>query len=116
MSLSIYHNPRCSKSRQALALLHERGEEPRVILYLQTPPTVAELDALSRAMKLEPLEFMRTGEKRFKELGLSTSDQRARKEWLRLMADNPVLIERPIVSRGEMAVLGRPPESVLSLL
>jgi len=116
MTISIYHNPRCSKSRQALQILRDQGHEAVVIEYLVNPPNTETLDALCVAMGKEPLEITRTGEPLFKELGLSKNDTRTRQEWLNLLATNPKLIERPIVACGERAVLGRPPEDVLSIL
>lgn len=116
MEYVIYHNPRCTKSRQTLELLRERGIEPKVVLYLEDAPSAAKLDELCRALGLEPLQITRTGEDFFKELGLSKSDRRSREEWLDLLAAHPKLIERPIVSCGQRAALGRPPENVLALL
>jgi len=113
--VQIYHNPRCSKSRQTLALLEERGIEPEVIRYLDTPPTVEELTRLLDLLGLEPLELMRRSEAPFKELGLGDGTH-SREELIAAMVANPVLIERPIVVRGERAALGRPPEAVLDLL
>ena len=114
--VTIYHNPRCSKSRQTLALLRERGIEPEVVEYLESPPTQRRLGEILDALGKEPLEVMRTGEKRFKELGLSKKDDRPRREWIRILANDPILLERPIVTRGKKAALGRPPESVLEIL
>jgi arsenate reductase (glutaredoxin) len=113
--VTIYHNPRCSKSRQTLALLQARGLTPEIVEYLRTPPDVATLERLLAALGLEPEQLVRKGEPRYAELGL---DQRrpSRAEWLDLLAANPVLIERPIVVRGRRARLGRPPEQVLDLL
>lgn len=113
---NVYHNPRCSKSRATLSLLEERGVEVEVIPYLEAPPSAAELDRLLRALGQEPLEFMRTQEARFAELGLSLEDERPRAEWLRLLAENPILIERPLVELDGRVVVGRPPERVLELL
>lgn len=111
---TIYHNPRCSKSRTTLALLQERGIEPEVVLYLQTPPDVGTLRSLLDKLGKSPAELVRTGEAEFKALGLARdSDSGA---LLEAMASHPKLIERPIVVRGERAVLGRPPENVLELL
>jgi len=112
----LYHNPRCGKSRAALALLRERGVEPELVLYLESPPAPAELDEVARALGLEPLDFMRVKEPLFGELGLDVRDERSRAEWLRLMATHPQLIERPILVCGGKARLGRPPEAVLDLL
>ena len=112
----IYHNPRCSKSRQALALLQERGCQVEVIEYLKTPPSADELEMFCRRLGLQPLELMRRKEARFKELGLAEDDPRSNREWLEIMADNPVLIERPIVVHDSQVALGRPPEKVLRIL
>ena len=114
--VTIYHNPRCTKSRQTLALLEEKGCDVEIIEYLKTPPSVTKLDELLKAMGKEPLDVIRTKEAAFKELGLAKSDQRPRKEWIQLMVRNPVLIERPIVVKGQKAALGRPPENVLKIL
>jgi arsenate reductase len=113
---TVYHNPRCSKSRQTLALLEERGVEVEVIRYLEQPPSAATLDRLLTLLDREPLALIRAKEARFGELGLSAADERPRAEWLGILAENPVLIERPIVVVGERAALGRPPEAVLALL
>lgn len=112
----MLHNPRCSKSRETLALLREAGVEPEIIEYLKQPPSAAELDALCRALGIEPAALVRFKEARAVELGLSSDDDRSRADWLQLLADNPTLIERPVVQRGERAVLGRPPEAVRALL
>jgi len=112
----IYHNPRCTKSRQTLDLLRENGVEPEIVEYLNEPPSAARLDAILEMLGKQPLELIRTKEPRFKELGLSVKDQRPRKEWLRLMVENPILIERPVVVRGAKAAVGRPPEDVLGIL
>jgi len=112
----IYHNPRCSKSRAAVKLLQEKGVDFREVLYLETPPSACELEGLAKAMDLEPLQFMRTKEKVFKELGLSKKDVREPAKWFQIMADNPILIERPIVLKGDKARLGRPTERILEVL
>ena len=114
--VKIYHNPRCGKSRQTLALLQERNLEIEIVEYLKDAPTMVEIDALLVALDKEPLEVMRTGEARFKELGLSKKDDHSRTEWIKLMSENPILIERPIVVNGNKAALGRPPENVLAIL
>lgn len=113
---TIWHNPRCSKSRQALTLLEDAGAEPTVRRYLDDPPTAAELAAALTALGLEPWEIARTGEPRAKELGL-TELEHDRPAWIELMAANPILIERPIVFAADgRALLGRPPERVAELL
>ncbi len=110
----IYHNPRCSKSRNTLALLQDRGIEPEVILYLDHPPDKAQLKALLDKLGMRAAELVRRGEEEYRSCGLSrdSSDE----EVLEAMAAHPRLIERPIVVRGRRAVLGRPPENVLQLI
>jgi arsenate reductase (glutaredoxin) len=115
MTVTIYHNPRCSKSRQTLALLEERGLVPRIVEYLKTPPTAAELKAILNKLGLKPRDLVRQGEARYAELGLK--DRGVDDDTLiTLMAANPILIERPIVVRGNKAAIGRPPENVLEIL
>lgn len=114
MTAKIYHNPRCSKSRQTLQLLRDKGIEPEIVKYLETPPDEAELTRLLDMLGLKPRQLMRTKEALYRELGLgdeSLSDARL----IRAMVDNPRLIERPIVVDGHRAALGRPPETVLEL-
>ncbi|MDQ2095507.1 arsenate reductase (glutaredoxin) [Rhodobacteraceae bacterium 10Alg 79] len=110
----IWHNPRCSKSREALKLLQERGVDPEVRLYLDNSPDVEELEAAAKALGLEPLGMMRTKEKAFAEKGLSKEMQHDL--LFAAMAAEPKLIERPIVFNGDKAALGRPPEAVLDIL
>ncbi len=112
----IYHNPRCSKSRAAVSLLQEKGVSFKEVLYLETPLTACEVAGLARVLDKHPLEFMRTGEKLFKELGLSRNDDRDEGQWFQIMADNPILIERPIVIKGGKARIGRPTEQILEVL
>lgn len=113
---TIYHNPRCSKSRQTLQILQDNGVSVNEVRYLDTPPSIEELDALCHAMNIAPQEIIRTGENLFKELELSLNDDRSRKEWLEILIENPRLIERPIVKVGHQVVIGRPPENVLTIL
>jgi len=115
MSIIIYHNPRCSKSRQTLALLQEQGIEPAIIEYLNTPPSEAELDQILTMLGRQPDELMRKGEAVYTELGLKDANL-GRAELIKAMVENPILIERPIVINGDRAALGRPPESVLDIL
>ena len=115
MEAMIYHNPRCSKSRSTLELLRSRGIEPRVIEYLKTPPSVAELDAILDQLGLEPRQLMRQGEAVYKEKGLA-DPALDRAALVAAMVENPVLIERPIVLANGKAALGRPPENVLAIL
>ncbi len=113
--VTIYHNPRCSKSREALKLLGERGVEPQVRLYLEQPPSFEELSALLDRLGIEPLALMRRGEREFKELGLAVGEH-SRDELIQAMVDHPILIERPIVINGDQAVLARPPERAADVL
>jgi arsenate reductase (glutaredoxin) len=112
---TIYHNPRCSKSRQTLALLEERGIGPRVVDYLKTPPSAAELKTILKKLRLRPRDLMRKGEPLYAELGLKDRDLDD-DALIALMVANPILIERPIVVSGGKAAIGRPPESVLEIL
>jgi arsenate reductase len=113
--MKIYHNPRCGKSRQTLALIEAAGIEPEVIEYLKTPPTAEELDAILKKLKMEPQDLMRKGEAIYKELKLADQEL-TRDEAIAVMLENPKLIERPIVVQGRKAILGRPPENVNELL
>lgn len=114
MSLKIYHNPRCSKSRQTLALLEEHGHTPEIVTYLTDTPNVAELQNLLSMLGMHSAqELMRKGEAVYKELGLKTVEDEG--VLLKAMVANPKLIERPIVVNGAKASIGRPPESVLEL-
>lgn len=125
MDVTIYHNPRCSKSRQTLALLEERGIEPRIVRYLDTPPSVEELDRILHLLDKEPREVMRRREAPYRELGLDDA-KLTRRQLLEAMVEHPILIERPLVvlrddpsedaEEGARAALGRPPESVLEIL
>lgn len=115
-TMKLYHNPRCSKSREALGLLQARGIEPELIRYLENPPEVATLDALCAALDRPPQALVRFKDETAKVLGLRPDDARSRAEWLALMAAHPALIERPILVNGGRAVIGRPPEAVLTLL
>ena len=113
--ITIYHNPRCSKSRQTLSILEDAGITPRIIEYLENPPTAAELQVLGNQLGLEPSEFIRSKESAYAALDPSGSE-RSESQLLDAMAAEPILIERPIVVRGDTAVLGRPPENVHQLL
>ena len=112
--LRIYHNPSCSQSNAACALLAENGIAAEVVEYLQTPPTKEELRSLLKKMGMKPAELVRQGEAEFKEhyAGRTLTDE----EWLDAMVAYPILIERPIVVCGGKAVVARPPEKVLELL
>ena len=112
--MKIYHNPRCSKSRQTLALLQENGVEPEVVLYLENIPTTEELKDLLSKLEISPMQLIRIGEKDWKEnyKGKELSDAQI----IEAMIAHPKLIERPIVVKDTKAVLGRPPENALELL
>lgn len=110
----IYHNPKCSKSRETLQLLREHGVEPQIIKYLDTPPTQKRVLELIDMLGVAPAQILRTKEKEYKELGLSA--QSSKTEVARAIATHPVLLERPIVVRAGKARLGRPPERVLEIL
>lgn len=115
MGVTIYHNPRCSKSRQTLDLLRERGIEPRVIPYLDEPPDADTLQRLLVQLGLEPRQLMRRKETVYHELGLDRQTLSAG-ALIEAMHQHPILIERPIVVTDKGAVIGRPPENVLDLL
>ena len=111
----ILHNPRCSRSREALGLLEARGITPRVVRYLEMPPTVAELDAIVTQLGVEPRDIMRRDEPEYAGLHLDDPGL-ARDQLLAAMRAHPNLIQRPIVLANGRAALGRPPEAVLSIL
>lgn len=111
---TIYHNPRCSKSRNTLALLQENGVEPEIVLYLENPLDKSEISALLKKLGITADALVRRGEDDYKAAGLSKSSSEA--EIVEAMASHPKLIERPVVVKGATAVLGRPPENVLALL
>ena len=112
--MKIYHNPRCSKSRQTLNLIKEKGAEVEIIEYLNTIPSEKELSDIINLLSIEPEKLLRKGEADYKEnfKGKTLSDS----EWISAMIKYPKLIERPIVISGNKAILGRPPENVLDLL
>lgn len=114
--LKIYHNPRCSKSRQALEILDGVVDEFTVVKYLESPPSVDELKTICARLGVAPIDIIRTSEKRFKELGLSKDDDRSDEEWFELIFDHPVLLQRPIVTTKDKAVVGRPPEKIKEIL
>ena len=111
----LYHNPRCSKSRQALALLQARNIQPQVVDYLKTPPTAAELAMLLDRLGLEPRQLMRTQEAEYTAAGLDNPNL-SREALILAMSQYPKLIERPIVMTNGKAAIGRPPEKVLEIL
>jgi arsenate reductase (glutaredoxin) len=112
--VTIYHNPKCTKSRGTLTLLKERGIEPRVVEYLKHPPTIAELSAIVDKLGIEPEQLVRKGEDVYKSKYAGKKMSGA--QWIEAMVRDPILIERPIVVRGNRAVIGRPPENVQQLL
>lgn len=113
-AVTIYHNPRCSKSRNTLALLEENGVSPDIVLYLENPPGAEELQKLLKKLGISAGELVRRGEADYKAAGLGKDSSDA--DVLAAMARYPKLIERPIVVKGSRAVLGRPPEKVLALI
>ncbi|GAB2527318.1 arsenate reductase (glutaredoxin) [Microbulbifer agarilyticus] len=112
---TIYHNPRCSKSRQTLQLLQENNIEPEIVLYLETPPDAAALKAILGKLGIAPRDLLRKGEDAYKELNLKDTNH-SDDDLIDAMVSHPKLIERPIVVKGDKAVLGRPPENVLELI
>jgi arsenate reductase len=115
MSITVYHNPRCSKSRQTLQLIRDQGVEPQIVKYLETPPDHATLERILGLLGLEPRDLMRNREKEYEEYGLDNPEL-TRAELIDAMIAHPRLIERPIVVKDGKAALGRPPESVLEIL
>lgn len=114
MTTTIWHNPRCSKSRQTLQLLRDNGIEPEVVEYLKTPPSAAELTAVLTALQMTPRELMRTKEAVYKQMALG-DDGLSDQQLIDAMVNEPKLIERPVVIHDGKAALGRPPEQVLAL-
>jgi len=114
-SVIIYHNPRCGKSRLTLELLQKHGFEPKIVDYLKTPPSAAELSDILEKLGLEPRALMRKAEPPYRAEGLD-DPKLSRAKLIAAMVKHPILIERPIVVRGKQAALGRPPEAVLKIL
>ncbi|MBH55082.1 MAG: arsenate reductase (glutaredoxin) [Opitutaceae bacterium] len=112
----LYYNPRCSKCRAAKKILQDHGVEAEVIEYLKAAPSVATLDVLCTTLGIEPQQLIRNKEPRFQELGLSLNDPLSRDEWLTIISENPILLERPIYVSGKNAVIGRPPKKVMDML
>lgn len=113
--LTIYHNPRCSKSRQTLGLLTERGIEPEIVLYLENTPSADDIKSLLGKLGISARELVRKGEDAYKEHNLNNQDL-TDDQIIQAMVNSPKLIERPIVVNGNNAVLGRPPENVLDII
>lgn len=114
VDITILHNPKCGKSRATLALIEAHGLAPRIVEYLKAPPTRAELKAILEKLGMKPEQLLRKGEAIYKSeyAGKTMTDS----QWIDAMVKHPILIERPIVIRGDRAVLGRPPENVDALL
>lgn len=113
--LFIYHNPRCSKSRQTLALLEQQGVQPEVVEYLKTPPSVASLNEIIGQLGISARQLLRKGEAEYKALNLA-DESLTEQQLIQAMCDHPKLIERPIVIHNGKAKIGRPPEAVLEIL
>lgn len=113
MKYTIYHNPRCRKSREALAILEQEGVEIEIIKYLEDIPSEKELEVILTKLNLKPQDILRKGETIFKEQfkNLNLNEH----EWIKVMVENPKLIERPIIVKENKAVVGRPPENVKEL-
>jgi len=113
--MKIYHNPRCSKSRQSLALIQDAGYDVEIVEYLINPPSLEELTEIIRKLDISAERLIRKKESLYKELGLDTQTL-SEEQWVQVLCDNPKLIERPIVIKGDQAVIGRPPELIQPLL
>ena len=116
MKCIISHNQKCSKSRETLELLQNRGLDPTIIEYLKNCPKVYELEKIVSKLKIHPKQLVRFKENKAKELGISANDSLTYKQWMKILTKNPELIERPIVVTSKGAVIGRPPENVLKVL
>ena len=114
-NFTIYHNPRCSKSRLTLELLKDKGIDPKVIFYLETPPSEKELVIILKKLNMEARELLRKGEAEFKEQNLSDTSK-SEEDVIQAMVNFPKLMERPIVIYGDRAIIGRPPENVLKII
>lgn len=112
--MKIFHNPRCRKSRETLQLINSKGLEPEIVLYLENPPTQKELKSILQKLGIKAEQLLRKGETIYKEQFKGKSLTEA--QWVKAMVENPKLIERPIVIKGDKAIIGRPPEQVLDLL
>ena len=112
--ITIYHNNRCGKSRDALAILTEKNVEFKVVDYLKNPPTTKELESILRKLNMAPIDLIRKGEAIYKENYKDKTFTNA--EWIQIIVNNPILIERPIIINSDKAVIGRLPENVLAIL
>ncbi|KAB7741254.1 arsenate reductase (glutaredoxin) [Parvibaculum sedimenti] len=110
----IWHNPRCSKSRATLSLIEQHGLDPEIVDYLKTPPSADEIKSVLKKLRMKPRDLMRKGEQVYTDLGLD-NEKLSDDQLVAAMAENPILIERPVVIFGARAKLGRPPEDVLDL-
>ena len=115
MNVVIWHNPRCSKSRQSLALIEDQGIEPTIVQYLEDPPSEKELQRVLSLLGMAPRDLMRRKDEIYKELGLQ-DESLSEKQLIAAMAKNPRVIERPVVINGDRAAMGRPPEAILEIL
>jgi arsenate reductase (glutaredoxin) len=113
--VQIFYNPKCSKCRLTMDILNDKGVQPSIVEYLNTPPNGAELNEVLDLLSLEPRELMRKHEAPYKENNLDNPDLN-REQLIQAMIDNPILIERPIIIKGNKATIGRPPEKVLDIL
>lgn len=113
MKVTLYHKPTCSTCQKVLKALKEKGAEVHAVEYLKTPPTVSELDALLKKLKMEPEGLLRKKEPLFQEIYADKTLSRA--EWLKVLHENPILIERPVVVMGDKAIIARPPETLSQL-
>ncbi len=114
--ITIYHNARCSKSRATLGILKDKDADLEIVEYLKNPPSPSELTDICQKLDVAPTAIIRSKEALFKDLDLSLKDDRSPADWVRILADNPKLIERPIIVKGSRATIGRPPKNVLELL
>jgi len=112
----IFHNPRCSKSRQALKILEEKNIKVEIVEYLKTPPSKQELQFICSQLGIKPVELIRTKENIFKELGLSVSEKCSDEQWIDILCKYPILLERPIVVFNQKVALGRPPENIVGII
>lgn len=115
MPIAIYHNPHCSKSREALRLLYESGKALHIIEYLKTPPTIKELTIICKKLALNPWDIVRRKEALFEQLQFSLEGA-SKAQWLTMLVDNPSLIERPIVINGNKGIVARPPDKIWEIL
>ncbi len=115
MDIILYHNPRCSKSRQTLALIEEHGAEFTVVEYLKTPPSHQQLDSILRGLDMEPRDLIRTSQTEYSEQGLD-NEELSRDQLIAAMIQTPILIERPILVAGNQVAIGRPPENAAAIL